>query len=356
MAEALISVILDQLLSITKEFTIQEFTLVKDVQKNILSLKSKFEAIQVVLEDAEKQQLTNACVRRWLDQLKLVSYDIDNVLEEWSTEILVSKIHQKHNALLVSKNKKKKVRFPLTSSCFCHTQLKQVGIRREIAVKFKKLNDKLDGIEKERRDYSFETTKVVPSKRRETTSFVDVSKVYGRDVDKNYLMSKLLCDSSCHGGEGPVIIPIVGMGGIGKTTLAQLAFDDDKVKANFNVQVWVSVSDPFDEIGIAKATLQELNVSIQNLHTLQALFHTIHESIEGKKFLLVLDDVWIDDREKWEQFIQPFRSGAAGSKLLVTTRKNKVAIMMGVATQNIIQLELLSEEHCWSIFSQLAFF
>ncbi|KAF3450285.1 hypothetical protein FNV43_RR06365 [Rhamnella rubrinervis] len=293
----------------------------------------------------------NPRVRRWLDQLRDVSYNIDNVLDKWNTEILTSEI-QKQNAPA----SKKWVCFPLPSSCFCLSQPKKVCILHKVAHEIKKLNKKLERIDKEKRYYSLETTKVVPNKRRETTSLVDVSEVYGRDADKDYLISKLLCDSSGHGGKVPVIIPIVGMGGIGKTTLAQFAFNDDKVKANFDERVWVCVSEPFDEIGIAKAILQELKESFQDLNTLQALLQRIRESIEGKKFLLVLDDVWTEDRQVWEQFIQPFRSGAAGSKILITTRKHKVATMMDIPTPLIINLELLSEEHCWSIFSQLAFF
>ncbi|KAF3450340.1 hypothetical protein FNV43_RR06420 [Rhamnella rubrinervis] len=355
MAEALIFVLLDPLISITTEILIQEVNLVKGVKEEVSSLKSTLVAIKDVLEGAEKKQLEDPRVRRWLDQLRDVSYDIDNVLDKWNTEILTSEI-QKQNAPAPAP-KKRKVSFPLLSSFFSLSQPKKLGILHEVAHEIKKLNETLETIDKEKHYYSFETTKVVPNKRRETTSLVDVSEVYGRDADKDYLISKLLCDTSGHGGKVPVIIPIAGMGGIGKTTLAQLAFNDEKVLANFDERVWVCVSEPFDEIGIAKAILEALRVdSCQNLNRLESSLQRIRESIEGKKFLLVLDDVWTEDREVWEQFIQPFRSGAAGSRILITTRKHKVATMMDVPTPMLINLELLSEEYCWSIFSQLAFF
>ncbi|KAF3451199.1 hypothetical protein FNV43_RR07292 [Rhamnella rubrinervis] len=325
MADALISVLLDPLISITTEFLIQEVKLVKGVKEEVSSLKSTLVAIKDVLEGAEKRQLEDPRVRHWLDQLRDVSYDIDNVLDEWNTEILTSEI-QKQKAPA----SKKKVCFPLPSSCFCLSQPKKVGILHKVAHEIKKRNETLERIDKEKRYYSLETIKVVPNKRRETTSLVDVSEF--------------------------LYHPYCGDGGIGKTTLAQLAFNDEKVLANFDERIWVCVSEPFDEIGIAKAILQELKVGFQDLHTLQALLQRIRESIEGKKFLLVLDDVWTEDREVWEQFIQPFRPGAAGSKILITTRKHKVATMMDVPTPMIINLELLSEEHCWSIFRQLAFF
>ncbi|KAF3449808.1 hypothetical protein FNV43_RR05887 [Rhamnella rubrinervis] len=97
MADALISILLDPLISITIEFLIQEVKLVKGVTEDVSSLKSMLVSIKDVLEGAEKKQLEDPCVRHCLDHLRDVSYDIDNVLDKWNTEILTSKI-QKQNA------------------------------------------------------------------------------------------------------------------------------------------------------------------------------------------------------------------------------------------------------------------
>ncbi|XP_060675523.1 putative disease resistance protein RGA3 [Ziziphus jujuba] len=334
MAEPVVSGVLGQLASIAIDL-----------------LRRKLKDLQAVLEDAERKQLDDAGVRRWLEKLTDVSYDIDDVLEEWSTETIKSVIQNQKEA-----DKKKKVCLPLTSSCFCVNQLKRVGVRQDIVQRIKELNETLEEIAKEKQHYSLETTKVVQKQTRETISFLDESRVYGLDGPKSVLIEKLLNES----GEGrpgggksiPVIIPIVGMGGIGKTTLAQLAFNDAEVKTHFSEQMWACVSDPFDEIKVAKAIIESLKASHQNLGTLEALFQRIRESIEGKKFFLVLDDVWSDDHEKWEKYMQVLRLGAVGSRVLVTTRKKEVAIMMGAATQ-MITLQLLSDEHCWSIFSAL---
>jgi hypothetical protein len=79
--------------------------------------------------------------------------------------------------------------------------------------------------------------------------------------------------------------------------------------------------------------------------------------IRGKKFFLVLDDVWTEDSTLWEPFRLTLKNGAQGSRILVTTRKSRVAEIMGSKTsESMINLEMLSEEDCWLVFSKIAFF
>ncbi|KAK9213980.1 hypothetical protein WN944_005966 [Citrus x changshan-huyou] len=100
------------------------------------------------------------------------------------------------------------------------------------------------------------------------------------------------------------------MGGIGKTTLAQLACNHDEVKRQFDKILWVCVSETFDEFRIAKAMLEALTGSTSNLDALQSLLISIDESIAGKRFLLVLDDVWDGDYIKWEPFYHCLKKGS----------------------------------------------
>ncbi|KAL5570572.1 hypothetical protein UlMin_027147 [Ulmus minor] len=147
------------------------------------------------------------------------------------------------------------------------------------------------------------------------------------------------------------------MGGIGKTTLAQFVYNDDVVINHFNPRIWVYATDPFDVVMVAKAIALALKVGDANeiaSWQLQILLQRINQAIEGKKFFLVLDDVWTEDYRKWEPFEEALRKGDPGSRILVTTRKTEVALMMG-AKSNMITLEVLTEDVCWSIFSKLAF-
>ena len=172
----------------------------------------------------------------------------------------------------------------------------------------------------------------------------------------------------------PHLISLVGMGGIGKTTLAQLAYNDDEVKAYFEIKVRVCVSDPFDQGKVAKEIFESIEFQSPNMTTLhsetkifesiesqspnmtalQTLLEAICKKIEGKKFFLVLDDVWTEGSTTWEPSRLALKCAGRGSRILVTTRKSRVAEMMG--SVSIIYLEVLSKEDCWLVLSKISFF
>ncbi|KAJ6386639.1 hypothetical protein OIU78_016547 [Salix suchowensis] len=188
--------------------------------------------------------------------------------------------------------------------------------------------------------------------KRTSTSQVDELNVYGRDDEKKIVVSKLLAESS-QDARNVDVISLVGLGGIGKTTLAQLAFNDDDVMTHFEKKMWVCVSEPFDEVRIAKAILEQLEGSTPNLVELQSLLQRVSQSIKRMRFLLVLDDVWTENHEHWEQLKRSLTGCARGSRILVTTRNATVATMM--RTNHRINIKTLSEDACRSIFNHLAF-
>jgi len=86
MVDALISVVLEQLSLIFAH----EVRLIVGVKNEVRKLTSNFQAIQVVFVDAKERQLKDGSIKRWIDQLKGVSYDMDDVLDEWGTAIAKS--------------------------------------------------------------------------------------------------------------------------------------------------------------------------------------------------------------------------------------------------------------------------
>ncbi|XP_073259813.1 putative disease resistance protein RGA3 isoform X1 [Populus alba] len=352
MAEALLSPILEQLTRIVAQEVQEEVNLVVGVKKQVDRLKRNLLAIQSVLEDADRKQVKDKAVRDWVDKLKDVCYDMDDVLDEWSTAILRWKMEEAEEN--TRSLQKMRCSF-LKSPCFC---LNQVVRRRDIALKIKEVCEKVDDIAKARDMYGFALYGATDIRvtdelqRLTTTSLADESSVIGRDGEKRNVVSKLLAESSQEARDMDVI-SLVGLGGIGKTTLAQLAYNDAKVTAHFEKKIWVCVSDPFDEVRIANAILEELKADAPNLVELQSLLQRVSESIKGKRFLLVLDDVWTENHRQWEPLKLSLKGCARGSRILVTTRKDAVATILG--TDHRINIEKLSDEICRSIFNPVAF-
>ncbi|GLT28409.1 hypothetical protein SLA2020_033480 [Shorea laevis] len=349
-ADAVVSTVLEKLTSIALGEIEKEVRRVINVRGEVNKLSSNFQAIKAVLEDAERQQLDKgkASVRDWLDKLKDVSYDIDNALDEWSTAILKSEL----------KPKSKVCSFvPSPSYCFNGGKL-----LLKTARKIQALNERLDVIANERERYHFKVLSNEKPKRDETTSFINVAEVMGRVEDEERIVNMLLKEVRAEEiGSKLQMVSLVGIGGIGKTTLARLAFNNEKVKSHFEAKMWVCVSDTFNEMKIAKDILKFVigNADkdvIKKLHKLNSAVEKMDKLRDaiGKKFLLVLDDVWTEQYEKWDQLKLLLSYGSQESKIIVTTRNENVARTMGCSI--LFTLGQLSEEEGWSLFSQIAFF
>ncbi|XP_028789894.1 putative disease resistance protein At3g14460 [Neltuma alba] len=143
------------------------------------------------------------------------------------------------------------------------------------------------------------------------------------------------------------------MGGLGKTTLAQLVYNDGRVMDGFNLKVWVCVSYEFDVLRVTRTIYEAITGSKDDTNDLNMLQIKLKQQLTQKRFLLVLDDVWNENYMLWEALQSPFNHGSLGSKILLTTRSRKVASTM--RSTKILPLKPLSEGDSWSLFSKYAF-
>ncbi|KAL5578872.1 hypothetical protein UlMin_011314 [Ulmus minor] len=143
------------------------------------------------------------------------------------------------------------------------------------------------------------------------------------------------------------------MGGIGKTTLAQLVYKDSRVQQHFDLKVWVTVSEEFDVSQITKLTYKKVTSLECIANDVFELQTKLNEALVGKRFLFVLDDVWNENYGRWESLKSGFQSGAHGSRIIVTTRSKVVASTMSNVAMH--ELKLVSVDDCWQIFVKHVF-
>ncbi|XP_039117909.1 putative disease resistance protein RGA3 [Dioscorea cayenensis subsp. rotundata] len=186
--------------------------------------------------------------------------------------------------------------------------------------------------------------------RPQTHSFVRESRAIGRDEDKDKLVQMLIRDTSYE----IAVVSIVSMGGMGKTTLAQLVYGDERIKKQFKLRIWVCVSDDFDVPKLAGKIIHTASGENCDHTNIEVLQQRLRKELGQKRYLLVLDDVWNEDFQKWDALRNMLLDGGEGSRILVTTRNEKCSRVMGV--QKPYFLSRLSEESSWNLFEQKANF
>ncbi|KAJ0483662.1 putative P-loop containing nucleoside triphosphate hydrolase, leucine-rich repeat domain superfamily [Helianthus annuus] len=139
------------------------------------------------------------------------------------------------------------------------------------------------------------------------------------------------------------------MGGVGKTTLARILYNDTRVKGQFELMAWVCVSDEFDIFKISETIYQSVAKEHKHFKDINELQIALKEKLEGKRFLVVLDDVWNENYDDWENLVRPFRSGATGSRVIMTTRKQQLLKKIGF--NHLDHLEHLSHDDALSLLA-----
>ncbi|KAJ0478606.1 putative P-loop containing nucleoside triphosphate hydrolase, leucine-rich repeat domain superfamily [Helianthus annuus] len=307
------------------------------IQSELKKLERTLTQIQSLLNDASQKEITDEAVQNWLNGLQHLAYDIDDVLDDLATQAMHRELTQESGAI-TSKVKK------LVPTWYTHLSLSQ-----RMHHKLDDITTKLQDLEKQKVSLGL-IVKDERSKRIYQTSLVDTSSVVGREKEKKELLLKLLRDEPCD--KNFSIVPIVGMGGLGKTTLAKILYEDEEVKKHFELMAWVCVSDQFDIFHISKVILQSVKGEDKEFADLNLLQVALKKQLREKRFLMVLDDVWSESYEDWQTLVSPFHACAPGSKIITTTRK--VQLLNKLGYDHLYHVQTLSHDDAVSLFAKHA--
>ncbi|KAF3455523.1 hypothetical protein FNV43_RR00154 [Rhamnella rubrinervis] len=302
--DALISAAVEQLFERLASVHVIDFIRQKKVNQNFLDdLKRMLTSANRVMDDAEKKMITNP----------------DDLVDEINTEALQHELEGTS-------------RLKVSNLCSSRFSVKNVEYR------LKKITESLKDVVKEMNELGLkegvETSR--PSRRSAQTTYME------------------------EGRQQISVMLIVGMAGIGKTTLTQLAYN--KIKGNevavekpFDILAWITVSDESDVSTLTKAIYEEVNgkEDCTDLEPFK-LQEKLRRVLEGKRFFFVLDDVCNIDYRIWNELSKPFECAAHGSKIIITTRSTQIASVFSTVPKPHV-LQLLEGEDCWKLFSKHAF-
>ncbi|PKA60334.1 Putative disease resistance protein RGA1 [Apostasia shenzhenica] len=312
----------------------------------------------------------NLDLHRWIWQLRDAVDEADDVLDELEFQKLAKQVHESDLSKVRSNSS------PFFKGCR-NLRFSKVSFKRDpILDKLRKVVKRLDEVFVGAGNFLqlVESTKQVQQmqqlelyKIRETGS-LPKSDMFGREGEKEFVIKWLRrpvdddgCTTSGAMYNSISVLSVVGHGGMGKTTLVQHVYIDEAAE-EFDLKLWVCVSNGFDVKRLLADMLESLTGRRPNLESLNALQERLKTAMMSKKFLLVLDDVWEEDENqdkgKWENVLAPLANGKEGSRILVTTRMNSVAFIITKVMRKkmeTLKLQGLEEEHCLFLFNSYAF-
>ncbi|KAM0069326.1 putative P-loop containing nucleoside triphosphate hydrolase, leucine-rich repeat domain superfamily [Helianthus debilis subsp. tardiflorus] len=331
-AAALVKVIFDKL----ADEAFKRYARSQNIHSELKQLGITLTQIQALLNDASHKETTHESVRLWLNSLQHLAYDIDDVLDDVATEAM-------HRELTPESEASTSMVRKLIPACCTNFSLSH-----RLSPKLDRITTQLQQLEKQKSDLGLivKDDKPKGTSRRNETSLLE-SDVVGREGEREKLINKLLQDEPSK--QNFIILPIVGMGGVGKTTLARILYNDTRVKGHFELMAWVCVSDEFDIFKISQTIYQSVAKESKQFTDTNQLQIALKEKLEGKRFLVVLDDVWNENYDDWENLVRPFHSGANGSRVIMTTRKQQLLKKIGF--NHLDHLERLSHEDALSLLA-----
>jgi len=343
MAELVIGPLLSMVKEKASNYLLEHYKVMEGMEVQRKILERNLPAILYIIQDAEEKGASRHDVAAWLKDLKTAAYEANDVFDEFKYEALRREAKKKGQH---SKLGKETARFLVPAR-------NPIVFRYRMGKKLRRIVQTIEDLVTEMNKFDFRhLQQAQPSSQwRQTDSIIIDS---DRDIvsrsryqEKEKIVGMLLDQASSD--MDLMVLPVVGPGGMGKTTFVQLIYNDPAIRKHFELQRWCCVSDDFEVHTIAS------NICESSEKGREKTLRDLQSIISGKRYLIVLDDVWNRDADKWGKLKTCLKQGGKGSAVLTTTRDSKVAEIMAMGVDGAHYIEKLSEVHLREIVQSRAF-
>lgn len=339
MAEGVVGVLIGKLgvalaneaISVGASLLCKEASALAGLFGEIREAKEELESMQAYLQGAERLRHTDETTGIFVKKIRGFAFEIEDVVDEFTY-----KLEDKHGGFAAKMKKR----------------VKHVKTWRRLAHKLQDIRGRLQGAKERRKDYTMTEMVKYAGGSAHHAKTTDQSFNFTRDEDlvgieenKEKLIQWLTGDLE----QRSEIATVWGMPGVGKTTLVAHVYKT--VKVDFDAAAWITVSQSYQAQDLLKKIAGQFGISVDVANMeMTSLGETIHNYLQGKKYILILDDVWITD--VWSEIRKVFPTNCI-SRFVITSRNHEVSLL---ATRNsAIHLEPLEEHHSWVLFCKEAF-
>ena len=319
MAESAVGLVMEILVPLL----VQEARLMKGIHDKVESMKGELEMIQSFLKDAdtraEKEEMNNV-LKTWVKQVREEAFQIEDVIDEYILYFVKQPYRRKQCFHFLEKafqfTIKVKARYVIASKIqHISNNLKE---KREMAVGF--CFNAID-----QREPSSDTGSAPWHDPRVVAHFIEETEVVGIESHRNKLINWLVKRPS-----NRTVITVVGIGGVGKTTLVKKVYDNEKVVAHFNCRAWITVSKSYKMEELFRNMIKQFyearkESAPKEINTMEEVkvIEVLRRYLLEQRYVVVFDDLW--DIGFWEHIKLALPNNDKGSGIVITTRNEDVA-------------------------------